>query len=299
MSRSASYTLKRRLGKGNGGLKPPRADNTSVKPFAAAAVLVAPMLIGAQQQAAGPRGNWPCGARIDPSYFQVAEGSGGHLLLLAPEEIDDSARLLTALGSHPQTLLRLAGSLTPGLHEFQVPVDPSVESVLFSISVQCLQVADIVRPSGAAAGGDDVVDLSNFRAVRMVIVKRPQPGMWTLRLSGSGVSGVVVQARSTIGIAEVQFASVRSTNFTAVPTAGVENVVKIRVHGRAREIRASIVSGVFLPVAPLPLERDETDGSYLSRLTPGSEGFRVLIVGKDYDGAAFQRMYAPLIAPMR
>ena len=270
-----------------------------MKSLAAAAVLVVPVLIGAQQQAAGPRGSWPCGARIDPSYFQVAEGSGGHLLLLAPEEIGDSATLLTALGGHPQTLLRLAGSLTPGLHEFQVPVDPSVESVLFSISVQCLQVADIVRPSGAAASGDDVVDLSNFRAERMVIVKRPEPGMWTLRLSGSGVSGVVVQARSTIGIADVQFASPRSTNFTAFPTAGVENVVKIRMRGRAHEIRASIVSGVFLPLAPLPLEHDETDGSYLSRFTPGSEGVRVLIVGKDYDGVVFQRMYAPLMTPMR
>jgi len=108
-----------------------------------------------------------------------------------------------------------------------------------------------------------------------------------------------VQARSTIGIADVQFAPARSTNFTAFPTAGVENVVKIRMRGRAREIRASIVSGVLLPVAPLPLERDESDGSYLSHFTPGSEGVRVLVVGKDYDGVAFQRMYAPLITPMR
>ena len=270
-----------------------------MKPFAAAAILAVPIFVGAQQQGAGPRGNWPCSARIDPSYFRVAEGTGGHLLLLAPEEIADSATLLTALGGHPQTLLRLAGSLTPGLHEFQVPVDPSVESVLFSISVQCLQVADIVRPSGAAPSGDDVVDLSNFRAERMVIVKRPEPGMWTLRLSGSGVSGVVVQARSSIGIADVQFAPARSMNFTPFPTTGVENVVKIRISGRVQEVRASIVSGVFLPLAPLPLERDETDGSYLSRFTPGSEGVRVLVVGKDFDGVAFQRMYAPLITPMR
>lgn len=270
-----------------------------MKPFAAAAILVVPILVGAQQQAAGPRGNWPCGARIDPSYFRVAEGTGGHLLLLAPEEIGDSATLLTALSGHPQTLLRLAGSLTPGLHEFQVPVDPSVESVLFSISVQCLQVADIVRPSGAAPSGDDVVDLSNFRAERMVIVKRPEPGVWTLRLSGSGVSGVVVQARSSIGVTDVQFAPVGTTSFSPFPTTGVENVVKIRLRGRARELRASLVSGVFLPVASLPLERDETDGSYLSRFTPGPEGVRVLIAGKDDDGVAFQRMYAPLITPVR
>jgi len=44
-----------------------------VKPFAAAAVLAAPLLIGAQQQAPNAHGAWPCGARLDASYFQVAD----------------------------------------------------------------------------------------------------------------------------------------------------------------------------------------------------------------------------------
>jgi Aldo/keto reductase family len=91
-----------------------RFYKVSVKPFVAAAVVVGPTLVGAQQQTLNPRSGWPCGARLDTSYFQVAEGSGGHLLLLAPEEIGDAATLLTALGAHPQTICRLAGSLTPG-----------------------------------------------------------------------------------------------------------------------------------------------------------------------------------------
>ena len=89
----------------------------SMKLVAAALVFVAPLAIGAQQQSPNPRSGWPCGARLDTSYFQVAEGSGGHLLLLAPEEIGDSATLLMAFGSHTQTIFRLAGSLKPGLHE--------------------------------------------------------------------------------------------------------------------------------------------------------------------------------------
>ena len=161
-----------------------RSDKVSVKPFVAAAVLVGSTLIGAQQQTSNTRSGWPCGARLDPSYFQVAEGTGGHLLLLAPEEIGDSATLLTAVGSHPQTIFRLAGSLRPGVHELQVPIDPSVESVIFSISVQCLQVAHLVRPSGLPASGDSVTDLSNFRAQRMVIVARPETGIWTIRVLG-------------------------------------------------------------------------------------------------------------------
>ena len=110
--------------------------------FAAAAVFAAPILVGARQQMPNPRPGFPCGARLDPSYCRVAEGTGGH----------------------PQTIFRLAGSVNPGLHEFNVPIDSTVESVLFSISVQCLQTADVVRPSGAIAIGDDVIDLPNFRA---------------------------------------------------------------------------------------------------------------------------------------
>ena len=189
----------------------------SLKPFVAAAILLAPTLIGAQQQTSTPRSGWPCGARLDMSYFQVAEGSGGHLLLLAPEEIGDSATLLTAVGSHPETIFRLAGSLKPGMHDLQVPIDPSVESVIFSISAQCLQVAHVLRPSGLPAGGEDVTDLSNFRAQRMVIVSRPEPGAWTIRVSGSGVSGVMVQARSAIGISQVQVAPAGGTTLTRFP----------------------------------------------------------------------------------
>jgi hypothetical protein len=174
-----------------------------------------------------------------------------------------------------------------------------VESVLFSISVQCLQVASVVRPSGVLAAGDDVTELTSFRAERMFIVKRPEPGIWTVRVSGSGVTGVVAQARSALGIAQVQFAPAGRTDFTALPAAAVENVVKITVTGKVSEVKASLVSGESRRIAELRLEPGESDGVYLSRFTPGREGFRILISGTGADGAAFQRIHAPLLTPLR
>jgi hypothetical protein len=267
--------------------------------FGAAAFVAVPLWATAQQQRPNSPARFPCGARLDPSYFRVAEGSGGHLLLLAPEEIGDSATLLTAFGDHPQTILRVAGVMTPGLHEFTVPIDSTVESVLFSISVQCLQTADVVRPSGALAIGDDVTDLPNFRAQHMVIVKRPEPGAWTIRAAGTGISGVVVQARSGIGVSQSDFATAPHTTFAAIPSAGVENTLRIRVSGHVFDLRASIVSGQYNVLAELPLAPSETEGTYMSRFTPGAEAFRLLITGKDADGVAFQRMSAPLVIPMR
>ena len=269
-----------------------------MKSFVTAVGVSIPFLLaGAQQQPSSPRSNWPCGGRLDLSYFQVAEGTGGHLLLLSPEEIGDadSTTLLTAFGSHRQTIFRLAGSLTSGPHDFHVPIDPSVESVLFSVSVQCLHTVDVVRPSGLPATGDNVKDLSNFRAERMVIVTRPEPGIWTVSVSGSGVSGVVVQARASIGISDVQFAPPQSSNFTAIPVAGTENAVRLRLGGHLADVQASLVTGVFAPIAKLPLEFNESDGSFRSHFTPGRDGFRVLVVGKDSDGNPVQRMYSPLL----
>jgi hypothetical protein len=221
--------------------------------FAAVVIGAAAVLSGAQQQPSNTRAAWPCGGRLDPAYFQVAEGTGGHLLLLAPEEIGDSTPLLTAFTGHPQTIFRLAGSVTPGLHDFQIPIDPSVESVMFSVSVQCLEAAYVLQPSGALAGGNDVTDLSNFRAERMVIVRRPQPGVWTVRVAGRGVAGVAVQARSPVGIAQVGFAAAQSTRFTPLPTFGVENTLRMRISGRLEQLQGSLVSGVDLRLATLSI----------------------------------------------
>ena len=144
-----------------------------------------------------------------------------------------------------------------------------------------------------------MTDLSNFRAERMVIVRRPEPGIWTIRAAGSGVAGVMVQGRSALGIAQVHFAAIGSTAFTPVPLAGVENAVSIGISGHPTQVEASLVNGAFRRIAPLPLTAGETESSYVSRFTPAVEGFRVLIEGKDADGVLFQRMYAPLFTPIR
>jgi len=233
------------------------------------------------------------------SYFQIAEGSGGHLLLLAPEEIGDSAALLTALSAHPQTITRIAGPIQRGLQEISVPIDSSVQSVLFSMAVQCLQLAKVVRPSGAPAIGDDVTDLSNFRAERIVIVRHPEPGTWTMRVAGSGVSGIAVQARSGIGVTTVDFAPRADAGFAALPKANAENIVRIRLNGQTSDVRAYLVNGTFQRLADLPLDAGDAEGTFLSRVTFGSAPFRVMVIGKNADGHVFQRLSAPLLTPVR
>jgi len=265
--------------------------------FAAVAVLVTSPGTRAQQQTAKARTGWPCNARIDPSYFQIAEATGGQLLLLAPEEIAASADLLVALDRHPQTIFRLAGMMTPGAHDFRIPIDPSVESVLFSISAQCMQSAEVIRPSGAPAAGDGVTDRSSLVAERMVIVERPEPGAWTVRAGGSGLAGVMVKARSTLQIRSVDFSPGGDAAFTSMPRAGGENIIRIGMRGSAAHVEASLVNAASRTIAPLSLTPGDAAGTYVARFTPGTEGFRVMVTGQDPAGSPFQRVHAPLFPP--
>ena len=268
--------------------------------LAAAVVLAVPLSASAQGQTSSGRPGWPCGGRLDPSYLDASEATGGHLLMLAPDEMVNGGPVSAALDQHPETIFRVGGPMNPGVHEFRVPIDASVESVVFFISVQCLQAADIARPSGAPlVAGEGVTDLSNFRAVRTVIVKRPEAGVWTMRAAGTGVSVVMVKARSSIGIGDVEFAAAGSTAFTRLPLDGVENVVRFGITGGAVGVRASIVNANFRRIAALTPTAGVPEDLFVARFTPPTERFRVMIEGKTADAGPFQRVFAPLFIPAR
>lgn len=246
-------------------------------------------------QVSNTRAGWPCGAKLDASYFAVAEATGGQVMLTPPDELPKAGVPLAALGEHRQTLFRRLGPMNDGTHEFRVPIDSSVESVAVAMSVQCLQNADVLSPSGARPQGDDATDFTS-RAWRVVIVKRPEPGVWTIRVGGSGLVGVTVQGRSAIAM-QVQFGVADSTTLTRSPRPGVENVVTIHIEGAASQVEAWLVDATFERIARLPLEGGPTEGTYLSRLTPSTTPFRVLVEGRDATGASFQRLHAPLFTP--
>ena len=78
-------------------------------------------------------------------------------MLIGPAELGESTPLLTAFDDYPETIFRLAGTINPGLHEFRIPIDSTVESVLFSVSVQCRIAPGVdrfrVMVEGRDAGG--------------------------------------------------------------------------------------------------------------------------------------------------
>ena len=250
-------------------------------------------LAGAQDQQPGGRPGWPCNGRPDPSYFRIAEGTGGQFFLFHPSEVADSGALMAAAMSHGATVLRAGGQLAAGLHHFAVPVD-RVESLLFSLSVQCLQVAEIVHPSGAVLqAADPGVEYHQYEAGLIVTIARPDPGEWRVRLSGNRLFLVTVKAKASLSVEGPRF----------VPDgplqAGVARVVRFSASADARDVHARLVTQGFQDLGAIPLRivRDETGEDFVGELTPPARPFRLVVTGRDAEGRPFQRVHAPLLDP--
>src|SRR5262245_15944677 len=127
--------------------------------------------LGQDQQPRSQPG-WPCVGRPDPTYFSIAEATGGQLFLFDKSEVAESALLSVSSRRYEDTLLRVAGSLIDGRHELPFPIDSAVDDVMFSVSLQCLQSVDIVTPSGQLLQ-NTVGELHTFHAGRIVTLPQP------------------------------------------------------------------------------------------------------------------------------
>ena len=261
-----------------------------------------------QQQQRQHRPGWPCVGRPDPAYFRIAEASGGQVFLFDPSEIGESSVLMTEGMRHEQTVVRVAGSLTEGVHTFDMPVDSTIESALFSVSLQCLQVVEIALPDGALLReGLDGVNDHQFQAGRIVVVNHPTAGTWHVTVSGSGLFFLVVQARTPLSLDRVAFVAPGGRPgheglfpITGSPAYGIAQWLEVTLDGDGRGERFTLISGASEPLQPVEL-RPEPGGkaavgtrTFLGQVTPRARQFRVSVTGTDSAGFPYQRVHAPL-----
>jgi von Willebrand factor A domain-containing protein 7 len=262
-------------------------------------------LLAGQQQQPQSRPGWPCVGRPDPSMVQVSEGSGGQVFLLDPSEIASSATLLMARQGHDETLRRVVGELEPGVRTVDVHVDTSVAHVLFSVSLQCLQGIEIVRPSGTPVAASDLgVTWTAFQAGRQVGVDRPEAGVWKVQLAGKGLLFLVIHARASLALDDVR--PVRAGGRPGHEGLFRDDAPLVPGTLRLMEIRLSpgILGPTFemrssedTPLGTLPTARQqasEDEQVHLSEFLVPSTPFRVVVTGRDAAGNTVQRAQSSL-----
>jgi hypothetical protein len=236
---------------------------------------------------------------------QVSEGSGGQVFLLDPSEVASSATLLMARDGHDETLRRVVGELDPGVRTIEVHVDTSVERVLFSVSLQCLQEIEIVRPSGVpVAASDPGVTWTAFQAGRQVGIAQPEAGLWRVQLAGKGLVFLVVHARASLSLDGVRLARQGGR-------PGHEGIFRDDaplVPGTSRLLEITLSRGIVGPTFEMRGSTDERLGqlppvrqpggddeqTYLSEFQVPGVPFRVVVTGRDAAGNIVQRVQGAL-----
>ena len=260
------------------------------------ALWCASLPVSAQVQQSGNRTGWPCGGKVDPSYIQTAEATGGRVLLFAPTELGGITDEMNASRGHDETVMRVGGELTQGQRDFDVPIDSSIDSIYVFVSVQCLQTVAVIPPPGgefnAAAPG---VETHEFAAIRLVTIKAPSPGTWRIGVAGRGVFSLIVKAHSSISLGDVSF-SRDGTPIVAPAPLGARVRVEAAVSGAPADVSFRFITmdgsrlGSFVPSITRTNETANETTTYANDVTLPSSDFRVLVTGLDAKGFAFQRV---------
>jgi hypothetical protein len=256
-----------------------------------------PLTVAAQSKQSGQssRPGWPCAGKVDPVYVQMAEATGGKVLLFHPTELEGAALDERASREHDETVFRAAGQIAGESYELTVPIDTTIESVYFSVSVQCLQVVTLITPSGQElAIGTPGVEYHQFEAIRMFVVPKPAPGVWKVIAAGRGFFSMIVSART-----ELRLRSVRLSGTTpgSVPGRGKSASLEATIDGAFREAAFHFVEGNGSLIESLQLNIDEDapgERKYRGSVNRPSGGFRVAVTGLDRSGFPFQRMESRL-----
>ena len=215
---------------------------------------------------------------MDPAYLDVSESTGGQLLLFQKSDFAKAGPALAASYTHPATVVRLVGHLN-GQRDVEFPVDSTIESFLLVSSVQCRSAVTVSRPSGTEATAANSAFSSDHTAGKVLQVDNPEPGEWKVRLRGTGLFVLTVQAKTRL----------RLTGLTVQ-----DSQLQIRIAGEATGIALRVTDAAGVRLADLPAPEQVEEGRYRMPFTPPAGRYRIVVSGEDQGRRPFVRTYPVL-----
>lgn len=276
--------------------------NSAIKVIMVGCLVGSVLSARAQEQQARRQPGWPCAGTVDRNYARTAEATGGKVLLFRKGEIGGAVYDTTASSQHPETVFRASAQVTEGTYEVDVPIDSTIESAYFFVSLQCLESVEIVRASGdtLAANSPDV-EYHRYTSVHMATVRQPLPGSWRIKVRGRGVVSVVVSARTDLRLDNVRFTDGGEPVRFAAKRAGPVHV-ETRISDAADRVTFQFMSSGGAIMSPVDLDLlQDADGyrTYGGDVTLPETEFRLAVSGADPRGFAFQRVQSHLVVTER
>ncbi|KAG9270615.1 hemicentin-2-like [Astyanax mexicanus] len=244
-----------------------------------------------------------CGDRSQPGYKvyeEIAATSSGQIFHLDKHQVNEVLKWVE------QTVQAMKVHLLSSDHEngqesqWELPFDPSLKEVTVSLSGPAPRI-ELRDPLGRSVGErQGLTELLNIpNSARVVSLKNPHPGLWTLKVACSGrhtlrVTGVSnLDFRAGFSIVPVtEFSRTREQPIKGVPVHVLLKCSGLKPPGLVSSMALVSTTGRSLRFTPVPLPQDRGAAGLwnVPGLRTPSQGFFLKVMGKDKDGYDFQRL---------
>jgi hypothetical protein len=206
--------------------------------------------------------------------------------------------------TNAQYITLLSGKLSGETRDIEVPVEVGVLRLFFNVrwngDIKMEVVSPIGRPIALNEANISITDTDGRRTVSMW---DPRPGLWKLRLTGTGDFTASASAQGEVYVCCVQFFARNLIHQLDKfqPVRGSRHQAQVYASGfNIEAIEFQLISEQGEVIAPLKVRQSDYSNPYNFTLmveTP-NQPFRIRARGRDTNGKPFQRVLYWLVRPL-
>ncbi|XP_041098662.1 hemicentin-1 isoform X2 [Polyodon spathula] len=244
-----------------------------------------------------------CGDRSQPgykAYEEIAATSSGQIFHLDKQQVNEVLKWVEETVQSLKVHLVSTDHESGEENEWSVPFDPSLKEVTVSLSGPEPEI-ELRDPFGRKVGKElGLTELLNIpNSARVVSVKLPRPGTWTLKVRCSGRHTLRVTGVSPLDFRAGfsshptrDFAQTRERPVQGVPTHVLLNCTGLSPPGHVSRVELLSASGRSLRALSVLRPSDQGSSGLwnVPEFRSPSESFFLKLNGKDKDGYSFQRL---------
>ncbi|CAM9592142.1 unnamed protein product [Lampetra fluviatilis] len=234
------------------------------------------------------------------AYEEIASTSSGQVFHLDKKQVNEVLKWVEEAVQASKVHILSTDHESSDQNTWQIPFDPSLKEVTVSLSGLSPSI-EIRDPSGKlmkkGAGLTELLHIPN--SAKVVNVKEPAPGLWTIKIGSNGRHSLRMTGLSTIdfraGFSKkptMDFKSTSNRPVQGIPTFVLLNTTGLEPHARVDRLELLSTAGRSLKTLPVryhPLRRPFNIWN-VTEFVPPTESFFLRVTGYDRDGYRFQRV---------